>query len=472
MILKELRTALDPLTLFQSLYQSSDAAFLLQSATGPRRFCRFSFLGFGPAVRVRSDRGRVTVDGSDVETRGKPPASVLREVRDRYARADDGTTGIPFLGGLVGYTSYEYVNRLERLPAPKTESGFPELEYGLFLDGVVYLHEQGKVVYYSHGKDRSQEILQMFPLPEAPPRFGELRANLDEAQFGKLVEKAKYHIREGDIFQVVLARILSARFEGDLLPFYRGLLAVNPSPYMYFLKFDDREIIGTSPEMLVRVDGGAVDTYPIAGTRPLGDSPAERDALRAELLGDAKERAEHAMLVDLARNDVGRIAGYGTVEVPEYMKVEEYSHVQHIVSRVRGTLASGRDAFDAYDAIFPAGTVTGAPKVRAMEIIHDLEPSARGPYAGSVGYFSLSGNADAAITIRTVAASAGKLQVQAGAGIVADSEPSREFGETQAKARALVTVLERIRDGGRGTRTEVRGTRDEVRGTRDEGGKR
>jgi len=256
------------------------------------------------------------------------------------------------------------------------------------------------------------------------------------------VEKAKEYVTAGDIFQVVLSKRYDFRIRGDLVGFYRNLREINPSPYMYFLKSGEHRIVGSSPEMLVRVENRVVETFPIAGTRPHVKNPIENKRLTEELLSDPKERAEHVMLVDLGRNDIGKVSKFGSVHLPEFMKVHQYSHVQHIVSRVVGNLRDECDCYDALRAVFPAGTVSGAPKVRAMEIIEELEPTRRGPYAGAVGYFSYNGNADFAITIRTLIANGDKAHIQVGAGIVADSEPEREWFETEHKAQALIKALE------------------------------
>ena len=279
--------------------------------------------------------------------------------------------------------------------------------------------------------------------------YDQPKVNVTKERFEKSVEKAKEYITSGDIFQVVLSKRYDFRFKGDLVTFYRSLREINPSPYMYFLKAGNRKIIGSSPEMLVRVDNRVVETFPIAGTRPCVKDPSENKRLAEELLADPKERAEHVMLVDLARNDVGKIAKFGSVHVPEFMKVHRYSHVQHIVSQVVGDLREDRESYDALRAVFPAGTVSGAPKVRAMEIIEELEPVKRGPYAGAVGYFSYNSNVDFAITIRTLFADKDEAHIQVGAGIVADSVPEREWFETDHKAEALIRALNKA--GGKTT---------------------
>jgi anthranilate synthase component 1 len=310
-------------------------------------------------------------------------------------------------------------------------------------DGIVFDHIRGQAYYYWYTQNRMREIVQALRKKGKSRDLvaSHIRTNLTRHRFENNVRKAQRYIRAGDIFQAVLSRRFEFSFKGDLINFYRALREINPSPYMYFLKMKDRAIVGSSPEMLGRVDGEQVETFPIAGTRPTGKSRAEDKRLAKELLNDPKERAEHVMLIDLARNDLGRVCQFGTITVPDFMTVQKYSHVQHIVSRVTGRLRDSCDAVDVFKAIFPAGTVSGAPKKRAMEIIEELEPCRRGPYAGAVGYFSYNGNADFAITIRTLVANRNRGFIQAGAGIVADSEPTREWFETEHKAGALLQAL-------------------------------
>jgi anthranilate synthase component 1 len=445
MLVRELPLPFDPSAHFARLLAAHDDAFLLESAEGPERLARYSILGLDPVGKVRADGARLTIEGELPEPiADEAPLAYLQRLLALHKTTDHGYR---YLGGLVGYASYELCEQLERLPARPQHAHFPTLEYGLYLDGLVYDHMTRRVVYFSHGKDRSEEFVARAQekVDVAPPRFGAPRANVDGARFEKMVEEAKAHIAEGDIFQAVLSRRFDLDVQGDLLGYYEALKRANPSPYMYYLKHDERRLVGASPEMLARVDGGRVETFPIAGTRPMGRTPAETERLAEELLADAKEAAEHAMLVDLARNDVGRVAEYGTVRVSESRKVERFSHVQHLVSKVEARLRPGRSAIDAFAALFPAGTVSGAPKVRAMELIRQLEPDARGPYAGAVGYFSFNGNADAAISIRTLTAAGKKASVQAGAGIVHDSVPEAETRETEAKARGLLAVAEGFR---------------------------
>jgi len=356
----------------------------------------------------------------------------------------DGNRNERYSGGLVGYVSYDLVRSLEEIPRiGQKRAGFPDAEFGLFEDGIVFDHVKGRSYYFCRDENRIDRVRSLVKESgrESKVVFGDPKSNLSQEEFCERVGRAKEYIQSGDIFQVVLSRRYKIPFEGSLLRFYRALRKINPSPYMYYLKFGDREVVGSSPEMLVRKTRRTVETFPIAGTRPFTSDPARNRALAAELLQDEKERAEHVMLVDLARNDLGRVCDYGTVQVPEFMKIQNYSHVQHIVSRVTGRLRRDSTGADLFKAVFPAGTVTGAPKVRAMQIIEELEVGARGPYAGAVGYFSSNGNADFAITIRTLFAQRGYCYLQSGAGIVADSVPDREWIESERKTAALFTAM-------------------------------
>ncbi|HWG92225.1 MAG TPA: anthranilate synthase component I family protein [Candidatus Thermoplasmatota archaeon] len=445
MLERRLDLSLTPTALFARLYEAYHTAFLLESAEGPERLARYSILGFDPVGEVAGNRGNLRATGN-LPAQPEGDTGSLRYLQRLLGASRARAAPGRYAGGLVGYLGYEYIDEIEDLPARKGQSPFPDVQFGLFEDGIVYDRVTGHVTYFSHGADRSRDLLAV--AEEEPPshavRFGEPRRNVGESGFVKMVEEAKEHILAGDIFQVVLSKRIDVPYEGNLFGYYEALKRANPSPYMYFLKFGHRTIVGASPEMLARVENGRVETFPIAGTRPLGRTPAETDHLAQEMLKDPKERAEHAMLVDLARNDLGRVSRYGSVQVSEYAKVERYSHVQHLVSRVEGQLAEQATSFDALRSVFPAGTLSGAPKVEALKIIRRLEPDPRGPYGGCVGYFSFNGNMDAAITIRTLTAVAGTASVQTGAGIVHDSDPVKEYEETEAKARGLLSVMERF----------------------------
>lgn len=444
MIQKRLKEWKDPFFLYRAVRQNAEASFFLESLVGPQRFREMTLMGFDPQLVVRYERGRLTVNGDLIDV--PDPLGFLRDLQSKYCV--NGAEG-KYMGGLVGYISYDFVQRLENLPKTLLRpTRFPEFEFGLYLDGIVFDHLKGEAMYFSHGEDRMVELLDSYQPPQAAELAVEpIRTETSQEVFEGWVEEAKGEIQKGEVFQVVLSRRERSRFRGDLMAFYEQLRWINPSPYMYFVDFGQRKVVGSSPEMLLSVQDGKMTTFPIAGTRPLGENLEERRKLKQELLGDEKERAEHNMLVDLARNDVGRVAEFGSVAVPEYMVVEEFSHVQHLVSKVVGRLAPGHDALHALSALFPAGTVTGAPKVRAMEIIQSLEGSARGPYAGVVGYLSLNGNMDTAIAIRTLVAEGSHLELQAGAGIVADSKPESEWRETEQKLAALHRALAGFKTG-------------------------
>ena len=386
-------------------------------------------------AEVQSEEGRITEKSDD-------PLKLIKNLMGECKIYG----GPRLIGGAVGYVSYDSIRYWEDLPEKSLDDlKFPDIEIGVYDEGFIFNHHRGEAYYYHQGRSRLSEVEKhlLKPLSEVENglTFTEPKLNVTQERFEENVEKAKHHIFSGDIFQVVLSKRYGFKLQGDLTGFYRQLRRINPSPYMYFIKHGARRVIGSSPEMLVRVENGVVETYPIAGTRPRVGDPYLDQVLAEELLTDEKERAEHIMLVDLARNDLGKVCEYGSIQVPEFMVVHQYSHVQHIVSRVTGQLFPQRDGLDAFKAVFPAGTVSGAPKVRAMQIIEDLEPTRRGPYAGAVGYFSYNGSADFAITIRTLVADGEKAYIQVGAGILADSNPTREWVETERKAMALMKAL-------------------------------
>ncbi|MFH1485423.1 MAG: anthranilate synthase component I [Chloroflexota bacterium] len=435
----------------------SGPSFLLESVEGGERLARYSFIGTGPYLTIKARAGD-----------GDPLTAVEREISRYHPVA---IPGLPrFNGGAVGYLSYETVRHFEELPSPQVNPlGLPEATFLLTDTLLVFDHLKHKIVVVSHVRMNGNLDLAY---AEAAERIDSLVAklrrplkqksraanggrgqsshasqNLSKAEFEARVEKAKEYIYNGDIIQVVLSLRLARATRATPFAIYRALRSVNPSPYMYYLNLDDCQIVGASPELLVRVEEGIVGTHPIAGTRPRGGSSSEDNALEEELRRDEKECAEHIMLVDLGRNDIGRVSEPGTVTVSQLMEVERYSHVMHLVSHVEGKLRAGLNQFDAMRACFPAGTVSGAPKIRAMEIIAELEPDKRGPYAGAVGYFGFSGNMDTAITIRTIVVKDGVAYVQAGAGIVADSVPELEYRESMNKAQALMKAIDQAEEG-------------------------
>jgi len=418
---------------------------MLESIEGPKKLSQYSFIGFDPVLTIKITNGEAVICNEITGEKEREKVNEPLSVIEKTIRNRPGFKEQRFVGGAVGYISYDAVRCWERLPERALDDQkFPDVEVGVFDDGIIYDHRNKQAFYYYLNENRLAEIDKLLTGPDDHETLShkQLKVNITKEHFEKAVEKAKEYVTAGDIFQVVLSKRYDFQIRGDLIGFYRNLRKINPSPYMYFLKSGERQIIGSSPEMLVRVENRVVETFPIAGTRPHVKNPIENRRLTEELLADPKERAEHVMLVDLGRNDIGKVSKFGSVHLPEFMKVHQYSHVQHIVSRVVGDLRDECDCYDALRAVFPAGTVSGAPKVRAMEIIEELEPTRRGPYAGAVGYFSYNGNADFAITIRTLIANGDKAHIQVGAGIVADSNPEREWFETEHKARALIKALE------------------------------
>lgn len=421
----------------------------MESVSGPRKLAEFSFIGFDPFAVLRLERGILTIEdrrgGDALRVKVQDPLPALRQLILSSRRAD---ATFRFLGGAVGYVSYDAVRYWERIPHRLAPSGYPDMEFALYDKGIIIDHRMNEAYQFS-ARGEEMRIDELGGGDEPPSTFeaGEARRNMKEEDFMEMVLRAKEYIESGDIYQVVLSKRIDVEYKGSLLSFYEGLKEINPSPYMYLLEMGERTIVGSSPEMLFRVESGRIETFPIAGTRPAVKRGGEAQPA-PPLREDPKELAEHVMLVDLARNDLGRICRFGTVKVDAFMEVHEFSHVQHMVSHVVGELRLGLDCLDALRATFPAGTVSGAPKVRAMEIIDELEPDPRGPYAGCVGYLSFNGSADFAITIRTLTARGvgrGVASVQAGAGIVADSVPEGEWMETEHKAAALLSAMRRER---------------------------
>ncbi|HZO82427.1 MAG TPA: anthranilate synthase component I [Candidatus Binataceae bacterium] len=449
-----------------------DYAFLLESVQGGEKWGRYTFLGAEPAMvlRGRSTRLDLVRPGRSVEVRSVAnPLDGLREEMRRF-RAPE-TPALPrFFGGAVGFLAYDIVRHFERLPAnTRDDLGTPDL-YMMLTDTVLIfdnVRQTLKIVAnvsledypstrtaYNAATAKIDELAARLREPARVPRLegaaanGEINIVSNQTREGymAMVEAAKEYVAAGDVIQVVPSQRFEAPLTAHPFNLYRSLRTINPSPYMFYLRLDDHTLVGASPEVMVRVEGREITLRPIAGTRRRGATEAEDRRLECELLADPKERAEHVMLVDLGRNDVGRVARIGSVEVTELMVVERYSHVMHIVSNVRGTLRDGCDAYDAFRATFPQGTVSGAPKIRAMEIIDELEPVRRGVYAGAVGYFSYTGNTDTAIALRTILVKGGRVYIQAGGGVVADSDPASEYEESVNKARAMVRALSAARD--------------------------
>ena len=442
-------------------------AYLLESAEGGAKIARYSFLTAQPRLTLQASPAGVDVtEAGTVRRVGGDPLAAARDVLRRFRPVDDPTQP-RFSGGLIGYFGYDLVRTIERLPHPPADDrGLPVMSLALADTVMIFDHhhhrlrivanafvEEGAERAYRGARERIEEWLDLLrrPLPEpapASPLRLRLGSNMTRERYLEAVGRCKEYIHAGDAFQIVLSQRFAAEI-GGLDPFavYRALRMINPSPFMFYLAAGDATLVGASPELLVRVEGDLIEMRPIAGTRRRGLTDEEDRRLADEMLADEKERAEHVMLVDLTRNDVGRVSRFGTVRVPELMTVERYSHVMHIVSTVQGRLAPGRDAVDVLRAVFPHGTVSGAPKVRAMEILDELEPTTRGPYAGAVGYVGFGGALDTCIAIRTLVVKDGIAYAQAGGGIVADSAPAAEYDETINKAKALIRAIEQAGRG-------------------------
>ncbi|MBU1147639.1 MAG: anthranilate synthase component I [Candidatus Omnitrophica bacterium] len=445
---------LTPVSAFVKM--KGDYSYLLESVEGEEKIARFSFIGIEPSIIFKSSNS---------------PLKEIAEIMSAFKPAD--VKGLPrFSGGLVGYMGYDTVRFFEKLPDRNPDDlNVPGAIFVMADSHIIFDHSTHKIkvvvnVYpegqgtrdkgqgdYDNAVKKIDKIIRKLnkPLKKTKKRkikvAHKIESNFTKKGFEDVVRKAKKYITSGDIIQAVLSQRFRTTLNCDPLDVYRELRSLNPSSYMYYLNFGDVKMIGASPEVLVRCENGIVETRPIAGTRPRGKDEEEDARLEKELLQDAKERAEHVMLVDLGRNDIGRVCEAGSVKVSEFMFVEKYSHVMHIVSNCVGKLAKGKNAYDVLKAAFPAGTVSGAPKIRAMEIIDELENSRRGPYAGAVGYFSFNGNMDTCINIRTILVKGKNAFIQAGAGIVADSVPSREYQETVNKAKAMVKAIEMAEEG-------------------------
>jgi len=461
--------ALTPVSAFEKLHAEPNA-FLLESVAGGEKIGRFSLLGAAPFSTFKARRNKVEIAAAG-KKRVFETANPIRALAEyfnefRPVPRDLLPGANPLLSaGAVGYFAYDIVRYVENLPdAPPDRLGLPDI-YFMFFDSIVVFDHVFKTLHvaanarlgggspreaYAAAVRKIEDIVEKLRTPVAVHAEGMAMADLGEVAFEstfekeafeRAVRKCKEYIRAGDIFQVVLSQRLHARTSADPYGIYRALRVINPSPYMFLLRLEGLDLVGASPEVMVKVEDGLMTVRPIAGTRPRGETDEEDKALEEELISDPKERAEHIMLVDLGRNDVGRVAQYDTVKVDEVMIIERYSHVMHIVSNVSGTLRPGMSAFDALEASLPAGTLSGAPKVRAMEILDELEPTRRGPYGGAVGQIDFYGNMNTCITIRTVALIGNDAYVQAGAGIVADSVPEREYEETLNKARGLLKAI-------------------------------
>jgi anthranilate synthase component 1 len=455
-----------PIEVLRRLKNVSRHCYMLESVESGKKWGRYTFLGFDPSMELTCKDGNLLIrTPSLLSLEVKHPAEMIRQViaEHRSPRFEYLPT---FTGGLVGYISYDYIKYSEptlTLDAEDKE-GFKDVDLMLFDKVIAFDNFRQKIILivnvrceniereYRRAEHELNELRELVLFGEvqknAPGKLtSPIRTLFDNEQYCGMVRRAKEYIRDGDIFQVVLSNRLDADFEGSLLDAYRVLRTTNPSPYMFYFSSDDIEIAGASPETLVKLEHGVLHTFPLAGTRPRGKTDEEDKALEADLLADEKECAEHNMLVDLGRNDIGRISEFGSVQVEKYMSVERYSHVMHIGSTVRGTIKKEYDAIDAIGAVLPAGTLSGAPKIRACEIINELENNKRGIYGGAIGYIDFSGNMDTCIAIRIAYKKNGKVFIRSGAGIVADSVPENEYQECINKARAVVNALETAQGG-------------------------
>ena len=453
-ILSDFRT---PVEVMRALMNVDEHCFMLESADQSKRWGRYTFLGYRPRMGITALDGNMMMDGKKFQT--KYPASEIRNLLSDF-RSPKVPGMPPFTGGLVGYFSYDYLKYSEptlKLDAKDTE-GFKDLDLMLFDRLVVFDNFTQKMLLiinirlddpeanYIAAKHELLRITELVRYGKPEHKlFGRLASSLkpyySKEKFCGMVEKAKEHIREGDIFQVVLSNRLEADFEGSLFNTYRVLRSLNPSPYMFYFSGSDMEVAGASPETLVKLEDGILHTFPLAGTRPRGSTEEEDLQLEKELLADPKELAEHNMLVDLGRNDLGRISKFGTVQVEKFHVIERYSHVMHIGSTVRGEIRDDKDALDAIASVLPAGTLSGAPKIRACQIINDIEDNKRGIYGGGIGYIDFSGNMDICIAIRIAYKKNNRVFIRSGAGIVADSVPEKEFEESMNKAAAVVNAI-------------------------------
>lgn len=449
-----------PIALLKAIDSISHSYYLLESVEGGEAWGRYSFLGFDPVTQVTCKDSKIEINnGTIIKLEGQNPTTVVREILAQYKTPNFDFLP-PFTGGFVGYFAYDFIKYFEKSLQPKNMDGdnFNDLELMLFDKVIAYDHLKQKIMIIINVKTdaleegyrkASFEIENIIKLIKQnisetvskPVLKSEIKPDISKSKFEEMVRKAKEHIYNGDVFQVVLSRRFTAKMAGSLMDTYRVLRTTNPSPYMFFIKTKDVEIAGTSPETLVKLQNRRLATYPLAGTRPRGTTEAEDKQIEQDLMEDEKELSEHNMLVDLGRNDLGRISRFGSVEVKDYLKILRFSHVMHIASEVNSEIREDKDALDAIMSVLPAGTLSGAPKIRACEIIDDLEKTPRGIYGGAVGYIDFSGNMDTCIAIRMAVKKGDNVYVQAGAGIVADSVPENEYLECENKAMAVIRAL-------------------------------
>jgi anthranilate synthase component I len=452
-IFENLNTNLNTFEIFKKLYSKYNDIFIFESLEGPKELIKSSIIGFEPNYKIKCLSKKLLIFKKEKVIESISIIDPLSNINEYFPSIKN--KDYRYVGGLVGYINYESIKYWENIHV-KNNKYFPLMEFGLYTDGIIYDHDKNKLKYFYYKKSRLKNIEKILTSSSSSNdniqnkkeneknlefTFSKLSRNIEKQEFVKKVKKVKEYLNKGDIFQTVLSKKIKFVCNGNPLFLYQTLRKINPSPYMFFFQLNKHILIGSSPEMLLRITNKKAESYPIAGSRPVSKDKQTTEKYKNEMLNDEKEIAEHTMLVDLARNDLGKVCKYGTVKTDELMSVKQFSHIQHIVSHVTGYLDNKYSVFDAFRAVFPAGTVSGAPKVRSMEIINELEPESRGPYAGAIGYFSFNGSCDFAITIRSLFINKNKGYNQSGAGIVIDSIPENEYQETEDKSNAILSSL-------------------------------
>ncbi len=442
-IFEIINTKLNPFEIFQKLCNIYNDIFIFESLDGPKELIKSSIIGFEPKYKIKCLSKKLLIFNKEKKVDEIPSGDPLSMIDEFFTEVKNND--YRYVGGLVGHINYESIRYWENIKVKNND--FPLMEFGLFTDGIIYDHDKNKLEYFYYFKSRLKKIEKILNDSQNENRKHQefacwnLTRNIEKKEFVKKVNKVKKYLNNGDIFQTVISKKIKFNCNGKPLSLYQNLRKINPSPYMFYFRLNKRVLIGSSPEMLLRITENKVETYPIAGSRPVMKEKHLTEKYKNEMLCDEKEIAEHTMLVDLARNDLGKVCKFGTVNTDELMSVKQFSHIQHIVSHVTGELDNKYSIFDAFRAVFPAGTVTGAPKVRSMEIINELEPESRGPYAGAIGYFSFNKSCDFAITIRSIFINKNRGYNQSGAGIVIDSIPENEYKETEDKSNAILSSL-------------------------------
>lgn len=426
-----------PYELYKKLSLSYDYTFLLESVSGPKELVESSIIGFDPSKMIKVYSNKIVINYKDKKNKTILTDKPFIVIKNLIPKSTKKT--YRYFGGAVGIIHYDAIGIWEKSLKNKNKNIL--MEFGIYDDGIIYDKKNKKLNYFYLKNNRFEKLKNLEKHHFNKCKISKLKTNINAKNFNKILTVAKQHIAIGDIFQIVLSRRINFDVEGDSLKIYDKLRKINPSPYLYCLKMKNKIIIGSSPEMLLRITNNVIETFPIAGTRKISKNKSKNDKLKNELQKNEKEVAEHTMLVDLGRNDLGKICKYGTIKVKDFMKIKQYSHVQHMVTHIIGKLKKEYDMFDAFQSVFPAGTVSGAPKIRAMQIIDKLEKNKRGPYAGAVGYFSSNGNCDFAISIRSIFINNNKGFIQTGAGILLDSKFQNEFKELNHKAAAMLTAL-------------------------------